>query len=122
MLLHGGVVSTNSIWAGVPVAYASHMDTLAEHFRVIAPDTRGCGKTGHTGGPISFDLLADDVAALIDALGLERPLIAGFSEGATRTAARARDTGGHTCASPGTATPSIPATPTPTSQRSPFRR
>lgn len=82
VLLHGGVVSTNAIWAGVPVAYASHMDTLAERFRVIAPDTRGCGRTRHTGGPISFDLLADDVAAVIDALGLERPLIAGFSEGA----------------------------------------
>jgi len=82
VLLHGGVVSTNPIWAGVPVAYASHMDTLAEHFRVIAPDTRGCGRTAHNAGPISFDLLADDVAALIDALGLERPLIAGFSEGA----------------------------------------
>jgi pimeloyl-ACP methyl ester carboxylesterase len=82
VLLHGGVVSTNPIWTGVPVAYASHMDTLADHFRVIAPDTRGCGKTVHTGGPISFDLLNDDIAALIDALGLERPLIAGFSEGA----------------------------------------
>lgn len=82
VLLHGGVVSTNSIWGGVPVAYASHMDTLAEHFRVIAPDTRGCGRTKHSGGPVTFDLLADDVAALIDALGLERPLIAGFSEGA----------------------------------------
>jgi pimeloyl-ACP methyl ester carboxylesterase len=82
VLLHGGVVSTNPIWAGVPVAYASHMDRLAEHFRVIAPDTRGCGKTAHTDGPISFDLLADDVAALIEALDLERPLIAGFSEGA----------------------------------------
>ena len=81
VLLHGGVVSTNLVWTGVPVAYASHMDTLAEHFRVIAPDTRGCGKTVHSGGPITFDLLADDVAALIDTLDLERPLIAGFSEG-----------------------------------------
>ena len=50
------------------------MDTLASHFRVIAPDTRGCGRTAHTGGAVTFDLLADDVAALIDALGLERPL------------------------------------------------
>jgi pimeloyl-ACP methyl ester carboxylesterase len=82
VLLHGGVVSTNPIWTGVPVAYASHMDTLAGHFRVIAPDTRGCGKTVHSGGAISFDLLADDVAALIEALDLERPMIAGFSEGA----------------------------------------
>ena len=82
VLLHGGMVSTNSIWAGVPVAYASYMNRLAEHFRVIAPDTRGCGKTAHTEGPLTFDLLADDVAALIDALGLERPLITGFSDGA----------------------------------------
>jgi pimeloyl-ACP methyl ester carboxylesterase len=82
VLLHGGMVSSNPIWTGVPVAYATHMDTLAEHFRVIAPDTRGCGKTAHSGGPITFDLLADDVAALIDALRLEWPLIAGFSEGA----------------------------------------
>jgi pimeloyl-ACP methyl ester carboxylesterase len=82
VLLHGGLVSTNPIWTGVPVAYASHMDRLAEQFRVIAPDTRGCGRTVHSGGPISFDMLADDVAALIGALGLERPLIAGFSEGA----------------------------------------
>jgi pimeloyl-ACP methyl ester carboxylesterase len=82
VLLHGGMVSTNPLWTGVPIAYAGHMDTLAEHFRVIAPDTRGCGKTRHSAGPISFDLLADDVAAVIDALGLERPLIAGFSEGA----------------------------------------
>src|SRR5262249_60534525 len=52
VLLHGGVVSTNPIWTGVPVAYAGHMDTLAEQFRVIAPDTRGCGRTVHTGGPI----------------------------------------------------------------------
>jgi pimeloyl-ACP methyl ester carboxylesterase len=81
LLLHGGMVSTNPIWTGIPVAYASHMDALAEHFRVIAPDTRGCGRTPHTGGPILFDLLADDVAALIEALGLERPLITGFSDG-----------------------------------------
>jgi pimeloyl-ACP methyl ester carboxylesterase len=81
VLLHGGMVSTNPIWTGVPIAYGSHMDTLAERFRVIAPDTRGCGRTKHSGGPVTFDLLADDVAALIDAIGLERPLVAGFSEG-----------------------------------------
>jgi pimeloyl-ACP methyl ester carboxylesterase len=81
VLLHGGMVSTNPIWTGVPIAYASHMETLAESFRVIAPDTRGGGRTKHSGGPVTFDVLADDVAALIDALGLERPLVAGFSEG-----------------------------------------
>jgi pimeloyl-ACP methyl ester carboxylesterase len=81
VLLHGGVVSTNPLWTGVPIAYASHMDALAAHFRVIAPDTRGGGRTRHDEGPMTFDVLADDVAALIEALGLERPAVAGFSEG-----------------------------------------
>jgi pimeloyl-ACP methyl ester carboxylesterase len=83
VLLHGGLVSSSPRWEGVPVSYASHLDTLAARFRVITPDTRGCARTAHTGhGSISFALLADDVAALIEALELERPLIAGFSEGA----------------------------------------
>jgi pimeloyl-ACP methyl ester carboxylesterase len=82
LLLHGGVVSTSPVWAGHPWAYVSHMDTFAEHFRVIAPDTRGSGKTAHPGGgSILYPQLADDVVALIDALGLDRPLICGFSDG-----------------------------------------
>src|SRR5262249_23044476 len=81
ILLHGGVVSTSPIWTGVPISYPSHMATLTARFRVIAPDTRGGGRTVHPGGTVTFDLLADDVAALADALGLERPLVAGFSEG-----------------------------------------
>jgi pimeloyl-ACP methyl ester carboxylesterase len=81
VVLHGGMVSTNPLWTGVPIAYASYMQTLATHFRVIAPDTRGGGRTRHNGGPVTFDVLADDVAALIETLGLERPAVAGFSEG-----------------------------------------
>ena len=49
ILLHGGVVSTNLIWEGVPMAYASHMERSPDHFRVIAPDTRGGGRTAHSG-------------------------------------------------------------------------
>jgi pimeloyl-ACP methyl ester carboxylesterase len=82
LLLHGGMVSTNPIWAPTPVSYSAQMEQLAERFRVIAPDTRGCGRTRHSDGAVTFDLLADDVLALINALGLDRPLIAGFSEGA----------------------------------------
>src|SRR5262249_13557445 len=81
VLLHGGLVSTNPLWTGVPIAYASHMEALAAHFRVIAPDTRGGGRTRHSEGPITFDVLADDVAALLRALDLERPAVAGFSDG-----------------------------------------
>lgn len=45
----------------------------------------------HPGGPATFDVLADDVVALIEALEPHRALIAGFSEGgatATYTAVR----------------------------------
>jgi pimeloyl-ACP methyl ester carboxylesterase len=81
VLLHGGLVSTGPAWAGSHVAHVDHFATLGEHFRVIAPDTRGSGATTHPGGPATFDVLADDVVAMIEALDLDRPLIAGFSEG-----------------------------------------
>ena len=81
VLLHGALASTGPAWAGSSVAFVDHMDTLGKHFRVIAPDTRGSGATVHQGGPATFDVLAEDVAALIQALDLDRPMIAGFSEG-----------------------------------------
>ena len=81
LLLDNAMVSTSPIWAALPFAYAAFIATLAEHFRVIAPDTRGSGKSVHSGGPITYPLLADDVAALIGELNLDRPLICGFSDG-----------------------------------------
>src|SRR5262249_45148065 len=63
--------------------YQSHVGALAERFRVIAPDTRGCGRTRHEGGAVTFDQLADDVLALADALDLAAPALCGFSEGGT---------------------------------------
>lgn len=82
VLLHGGLVSTGPVWDGMPISYNSHIDRLAEHFRVIAPDTRGSGATVHSGGTASMAVLADDAIALMEALGLERPMLCGFSEGA----------------------------------------
>ena len=82
VLLHGGFVSTGPTWADSPIAYVRHVAALGKHFRVIAPDTRGSGATVHPGGTVSYSLLADDLMALVDALGLHRPLVAGFSDGA----------------------------------------
>jgi pimeloyl-ACP methyl ester carboxylesterase len=82
LLLHGGIVSTSPVWSGHPFAYVSHMEAFAEHFRVIAPETRGIGRTVHPGGSVPYTQLADDIAALIEALGLDQPMICGFSDGA----------------------------------------
>ena len=81
VLLHGALVTTSPVWEQAPVAYNPHLDLLAEHFHVIAPDARASGRSRHGGGKVSVSLLADDVAALIAALGLERPAVAGFSLG-----------------------------------------
>ncbi len=81
LLLDNAMVSTNPVWKSHPSAYIGHLDTFAAHFRTIMPDTRGSGRTRHTGGPISHQLLADDVLAIVDALGLDQPMVCGFSDG-----------------------------------------
>ena len=81
VLLHGGLVSISPLWSDSPVAYQRHLATLSAGFRVIAPDTRGSGRTVHDGRPMTMNLLAEDVAALIEALDLDRPAVCGFSEG-----------------------------------------
>lgn len=73
VLLHGGL-SSHVDWD--PVA-----DALAGKYRVIAPDSRGHGRSTNPAGKLSYELLADDVAELIAALGLERPMIGGWSDG-----------------------------------------
>jgi pimeloyl-ACP methyl ester carboxylesterase len=73
LLLHGGLAS-GEVWE--PVA-----SRLAREFRVIAPDSRGHGHSTNSGETLSYALLADDVAALTGALGLEKPCIAGWSDG-----------------------------------------
>jgi len=84
LLLHGGLMSNGPSWAGSRGAYVSRMEGFARHFRVIAPALRGHGRTVNPGGgPISYAQAADDVLALIEALGVERPLMCGFSAGAT---------------------------------------
>ena len=84
LLLHAGFLSTDDIWEGHPAGYVSHLGSLASRFRVIAPDARGHGRTLHPpGDSISYEQLADDVAALSTVLGLQRPMVCGFSDGAT---------------------------------------
>jgi len=81
LLLHGGLVSTSEIWDRTPISYGPYVAGLAERFHVIAPDVRGSGRSGSGDARLSISLLADDVAALNERLGLRRPAVAGFSLG-----------------------------------------
>jgi pimeloyl-ACP methyl ester carboxylesterase len=81
LLLENGMVSANPIWVEWLSSYLGHIETFAQHFRVIMPDFRGAGRTVHPGGPIPYNLLADDMGALIDALHLDQPLVCGYGDG-----------------------------------------
>jgi len=50
-------------------------------FRVIRPDLRGHGRSAPIRGPIRIDDLARDVSDVMDALGVQRARVAGFSLG-----------------------------------------
>ena len=83
ILLHGGLGSGEMFGPILP--------TLAEHHQVIAVDLQGHGRTADIDRPIDIRLMADDIAALIDHLGLDRPDLVGYSLGggvALQTAVR----------------------------------
>ena len=55
---------------------------LSKHFRVLLYDCRGMWQSDHPEGAYSMELHADDLAGLLDALGIEKAHIAGISYGA----------------------------------------
>lgn len=57
------------------------VDHLSRHFRCVAFDWRGHGQSGFTPGGWTADDLVEDVAAIIGALGEDRAMIAGVSQG-----------------------------------------
>jgi pimeloyl-ACP methyl ester carboxylesterase len=73
ILIHGGLAS-GAMWEPV-------VPELADSFRVITPDSRGHGRSTNPSGTLSYGLIADDIAALIDALELDRPVVGGWSDG-----------------------------------------
>lgn len=54
---------------------------LAQHYRVLRFDTRGHGGSDAPAGAYTLDLLAYDLLALLDGLGIERPHFVGLSMG-----------------------------------------
>jgi pimeloyl-ACP methyl ester carboxylesterase len=54
---------------------------LAKYFQVVAFDNRGVGQTDKPEGPYTAQMLADDTAGLLEALGIHRTAVLGHSMG-----------------------------------------
>ncbi|GII91287.1 alpha/beta fold hydrolase [Sinosporangium siamense] len=96
MLLH-----TRSAGSGVPVVllhafplssamWHAQREELSSRYRVITPDMRGFGESPLGDDPPSIDLMADDVARLLDAEGVDRAVVGGQSMGGYVTMAFCR--------------------------------
>jgi pimeloyl-ACP methyl ester carboxylesterase len=72
VFLHGGMASHQ---ASLPL-----VRPLAARYRVVTPDLRGSGRSW-SAEPLTFDLLANDVAALLSHLGADRAVVGGVSGG-----------------------------------------
>jgi pimeloyl-ACP methyl ester carboxylesterase len=76
VLLHPG-------GAGVDArAWGPNLPALADRFRVYTPERRAQGRTPDVDGPITFELMADDTIAFLDAVVGEPAHLAGCSDGA----------------------------------------
>src|SRR3954468_22778160 len=76
VLLHGG-------GSTIDVTYGRVLPLLARHRTVIAVEEQGHGRTTDRDAPVRFDTSADDVAALLGQLQVERADVMGFSNGAS---------------------------------------
>ena len=73
VMLHG-FARNGSFWRG-------WLPALADRFRVVRPDIRGCGGSADPGGAFRLEDVVDDLIALADHLGLERMHLVGESTG-----------------------------------------
>ena len=73
VLLHGGL--------GTGAMFGPSRAALAGTHRLIVPDMQGHGRTADIDRPLDVRLMADDIAALIQHLGLEQADVVGYSLG-----------------------------------------
>ena len=79
---NGPVVTLSHSLAAHSGMWAPQMPALvARGYRVLRYDTRGHGQTEAPDGPYSLEMLADDAAALLQALGVAKTHFVGLSMG-----------------------------------------
>ncbi len=75
VFLHGGLGHSGN--------WGYQVSALVEHgYQVIVIDSRGHGRSTRDSRPYSYDLMASDVLAVLDSLGIEQASFVGWSDGA----------------------------------------
>lgn len=75
VLLHGGLCAIET--------FDGLRRALVDRYQVYLPERRGHGRTPDVDGPYSYGLFAEDTIAWMEAIGLPRAHLLGFSDGAT---------------------------------------
>lgn len=73
LLVHGNGASIGSL--------AGQIEGFKGRYKVIAMDSREQGKSGSSDKPISYEQMADDLAALLDHLNIASADVVGWSDG-----------------------------------------
>jgi pimeloyl-ACP methyl ester carboxylesterase len=74
ILLHGGMCTAETFDGQTPA--------LAERYTVYLPERRAHGRTADVPGPITYEIMAQDTIAFIEAKGIEGAHLVGWSDGA----------------------------------------
>lgn len=74
ILLHGGLGSTGMFGPNLPA--------LAKNRQLIAADLQAHGRTADIDRPLSYEAMADDIAGLMNNLGIAKADVMGYSLGA----------------------------------------
>jgi len=75
------LVLNNGIIMNAASSWGFQTETLSRHYRLLQYDCRGQGQSEHPAVDYSMEEHADDLAALLSALGIESAHIAGISYG-----------------------------------------
>jgi pimeloyl-ACP methyl ester carboxylesterase len=62
-------------------AFALNIPYFSKKYKVIAVDSRAHGKTIDAGDSLSFEMMADDLAALLNAMHIDSAYVIGWSDG-----------------------------------------
>lgn len=90
--IHGITIGYHDQGSGTPVVlvhghpfnrsmWSKQVAALSPTCRVIVPDLRGYGETTVTPGKVTLEDMAGDIAALLDALEIDRVILGGLSMG-----------------------------------------